>query len=195
MAVSQVTQEGDASLQVDSDAESESTTEEIELSKDEIFYLLKNRRRRDIVRYLMDNDGTATLSELAEHIAAWENDIDVQALNSGQRKRVYVALYQTHLPKLAENGIIEYERNRGDVTLTEHADRLKTYLEDEEPESDPWSKRYAALSVAGAAAIGLLTVGGVSIGISMTQFTVLLTAAFLVASLAHTYEVRLGLDR
>lgn len=193
MAVSQVAQEGDAPLQVES--ESESTPEEIELSKDEIFYLLKNRRRRDIVRYLMDNDGTATLSELAEHIAAWENDIDVQALNSGQRKRVYVALYQTHLPKLAENGIIEYERNRGDVTLTENADLLKTYLGEDEPESDPWSKRYAALSVTGAVAIGLLTVGGVSIGISMTQFTVLLTAAFLVASLAHTYEVRLGLDR
>ncbi|MFC4357793.1 ArsR family transcriptional regulator [Halobium salinum] len=191
MAVSQVAQESESPLQ----AEQESEPEEMELSKDEIFYLLKNRRRRDIVRYLMDNDGTATLSELAEHIAAWENDIEVQALNSGQRKRVYVALYQTHLPKLAENGIIEYERNRGDVELTENAELLKTYLEDDESERDPWSKRYAALSVTGALSIGLLTVGGVSLGVSMTQFTVLLTAAFLVASLAHTYEARLGLDR
>lgn len=191
MAVSQVSQEGESPLEL----EQEAAPEETELSKDEIFYLLKNRRRRDIVRYLMDNEGEATLSELAEHIAAWENDIDVQALNSGQRKRVYVALYQTHLPKLAENEIIEYERNRGDVTLTENAEHLKTYLVDDESESDPWSKRYAALSVTGAVAILLLTVGGVSLGISMTQFTVLLTAAFLVASLAHTYEARLGLGR
>lgn len=187
MAVSQVAQEGENPLEM----EPESEPEAVELSKDEIFYLLKNRRRRDIVRYLMDNDGTATLSELAEHIAAWENDIDVQALNSGQRKRVYVALYQTHLPKLAENDIIEYERNRGDVELTENAAHLKTYLDDDDVETDPWSKRYAALSLTGALAILLLTVGGVSFGISMTQFTVLLTGAFLVASLAHTYEARL----
>jgi DNA-binding transcriptional ArsR family regulator len=191
MAVSQIAQEGESPLQM----EQKSEPEQVELSKDEIFYLLKNRRRRDIVRYLMDNDGTATLSELAEHIAAWENDIDVQALNSGQRKRVYVALYQTHLPKLAENGIIEYERNRGDVELTENADHLKTYLEDDKVEADPWSMRYAALSITGALAVILTSVVGVSVGVSMTQVTVLLTAAFLVASLAHTYEARLGLGR
>jgi DNA-binding transcriptional ArsR family regulator len=190
MAVSQVPQD---ETPVEAGAESEPET--VELSKDEIFYLLKNRRRRDIVRYLTDNEGTATLSELAEHIAAWENDIEVQALNSGQRKRVYVALYQTHLPKLAENGVIDYERNRGNVELTENADHLRTYLDDDDPEPDPWSKRYAALSLTGALAALLLTVGGVSLGISMTQFTVLLTAAFLVASLAHTYEARLDVDR
>jgi DNA-binding transcriptional ArsR family regulator len=191
MAVSQVTQESETPVEADAD----SGPETVVLSKDEIFYLLKNRRRRDIVRYLTDNEGTATLSELAEHIAAWENDIDVQALDSGQRKRVYVALYQTHLPKLAENGIVDYERNRGNVELTENADHLRTYLDDDEAETDPWSKRYAALSLAGAFSALLLTVGGISLGISMTQFTVLLTAAFLVASLAHTYEARLDLDR
>ena len=165
-------------------------TKNDELTKDEIFYLLKNRRRRDIVNYLMDNDGTATLGELAEQIAAWENEIEVTALSSGQRKRVYVALYQTHLPKLDENGIIEYDQNRGNVELSENAERLKVYLNDESTSDDPWNRRYAALSIIGAASTLAILLGFRPGGISPTQFTLVLIGAFLVASIVHTYDHR-----
>jgi len=52
------------------------------LSKDVIFELLKNRRRREVLAYLLDADETVTLGELAEQIAAWENDTDINALSS-----------------------------------------------------------------------------------------------------------------
>lgn len=100
------------------------------LSKDVIFDLLKNGRRRDIIEYLIAADRMVTIAELSEHIAARENDIPLEELTSTQRKRVYVALYQTHLPKLDDAGVIDYESNRGTVLLTERVSALDPYLGD-----------------------------------------------------------------
>ncbi len=162
------------------------------LSKDQIFELLKNRRRRDVLEYLMSVDRTATLSELAEHIAAWENDVEVAALNSSQRKRVYVALYQTHLPKMDKAGIVDYDQDRGKITLSENAAVLETYL-DRDREDDTWNRRYVALSALGALVVtgfALSNAGGLmELGLSFA-----VVSAFLVTSLAHTYEKRVGED-
>lgn len=103
--------------------------EDERLSKDVIFELLKNRRRREVLAYLLEADETVTLGELAEQIAAWENDTSVNALNSDQRKRVYVALYQTHLPKMDDAGIVEYDQDRGLISLADNADLLMMYLD------------------------------------------------------------------
>lgn len=98
------------------------------LTKDEIFDALKASRRRAVLRYLDENGGTATTGTLAEHIAAMENGVDVSAISSSQRKRVYVALYQAHLPRMADFGIVEYDSDRGNVRLCDRADRVLSYL-------------------------------------------------------------------
>lgn len=98
------------------------------LSKDLIFDLLRNWRRRQVLRYLDGADGSARLDELAEHIAAKENDISIQALSSSERKRVYIALYQCHLPKMDDSGVIDYNQARGTVSLRNRAARLYPYL-------------------------------------------------------------------
>lgn len=100
-----------------------------ELSDDVLFGILKNQRRRQALRYLEENNGTATLSELAEHIAARENDIEVRQLSSDQRKRVYIGLYQCHLPKMDKADVIDFEKNRGNIELREPAERLFPYIE------------------------------------------------------------------
>lgn len=105
----------------------EATTNKIQL--DDLFNLLRNSRRRQTLRYLFTaDDGTATIGELSEHIAAIENDTDLSLVNSKQRKRVYISLYQTHLPHLATLKIIEYERSRGTVTLLDKAEQVKPHL-------------------------------------------------------------------
>lgn len=124
------------------------------LSKDVIFELLKNRRRRQVLSYLLDANETVTLSELAEQIAAWENDTDVTALSSDQRKRVYVALYQTHLPKMDDAGIIEYDQDRGLITLSENADLLMLYIDTDVHQQDRWDRWYAAVSIVGGVLVG-----------------------------------------
>jgi hypothetical protein len=98
------------------------------ISKSHLFELLSADRRQEVLRYLDANGGGATLGELAEHIASLECDCEVTDLSSQQRKRVYVGLYQCHLPKMAEAGVIDYDQDRGDVTLNERSPRLLQYL-------------------------------------------------------------------
>ena len=102
------------------------------LSKSEVFELLSADRRQEVLRYLDNTEGKATLSELAEHIASLECDCDQSQLSSQQRKRAYVGLYQCHLPKMADAGVIDYNADRGIVALNERSVRLLNYLYFEE---------------------------------------------------------------
>lgn len=99
-----------------------------ELDDDLVFELLKESRRREALRYLHDSEGECTLGELAEHIAAKENRTDIARISSDQRKRVYVGLYQSHLPKLDECNVIDYDRSRGLIRLGSNADKLLSYI-------------------------------------------------------------------
>ena len=98
-------------------------------TRDEIFHLLQCRRRRDALRYLRGHDGPVRMCDLAEQVAAWEHDTTLEALSSTQRQRVYIPLYQDHLPKLDEAGVIDYDQERGAVERTPLADRLDHYLD------------------------------------------------------------------
>jgi hypothetical protein len=101
------------------------------LSKDELFHILQNRRRRDVLWYLRGTEGSVRMRDIAEQVAAWENDTTVQALMSDQRQRVYIALYQEHLPKLDEDGVIDYNKSRGIVERNDVADQFDPYLTNE----------------------------------------------------------------
>ncbi|WP_142859354.1 DUF7344 domain-containing protein [Salinigranum halophilum] len=151
------------------------------ISKDTQFGMLKNRRRRDILRYLRENDDESTLSDLAEFIAAKENGVERRLLSSDERKRVYIGLYQCHLPKMDDARVIDFEKRSGGVRLRPEADQLFAYIDDEDDEEEsagettaeettPWTVNttvklglgwtlclLAALSVAGIA--GLPPVG------------------------------------
>ena len=110
----------------------ESDTGEHELSKSEVFELLSADRRQAVLLYLDQTDGSAKLGELAEHIAGRECGCPPAELSSQQRKRAYVGLYQCHLPKMSDAGVIEYDSDRGDVALNERSERLLEYLYFEE---------------------------------------------------------------
>ncbi|PSP56350.1 hypothetical protein BRC82_02330 [Halobacteriales archaeon QS_1_67_19] len=118
------------------------------LSEDLIFDVLKNRRRRYTLHYLKQQDRPVELSELAEQVAAWENDTTVEGLSANERKSVYTSLYQTHLPKLADAGIVEYNQNRGVVELSDNATQLEGYLQ---PQDEfPWIRYYLGLAIVSA---------------------------------------------
>ncbi|WP_049894601.1 DUF7344 domain-containing protein [Halogranum rubrum] len=121
----------------------------ITLSTDNLFEILKNERRREVLDFLNTNGGSATLSDVAEHIAAIENGIDLHAISSQQRKRVYIGLYQVHLPKMASYGIIDFEKNRGTIELRPAAAPLLPYLYADPvvPESNLITLRLSAVVV------------------------------------------------
>ncbi|NEU57923.1 hypothetical protein FXF75_14575 [Halorussus sp. MSC15.2] len=154
------------------------------LSEDLIFDVLKNRRRRYTLHYLKQEERPVELSELAEQVAAWENDTTIEGLSANERKSVYTSLYQTHLPKLADAGIVDYNQNRGVVELSENAAQLEGYLR---PQDEfPWIRYYLALSVVSA----ILVVGDL-LGVPPFDaipdeiWGILIVAAFALSAATH----------
>ena len=154
------------------DGEREADAEPLE--KDDIFHLLQNQRRRDSLRYLKAADDSVRMRDLAEQVAAWEHDTTLQALTSDQRQRVYIALYQSHLPKLDEEGIIEYNQSRGIVERTPRASQLDPYLEtdgsdeDDRTESrDVFDKRGGYYG--GVLGLSTLLLGGTALNLSLAS--------------------------
>jgi hypothetical protein len=106
-------------------------TETDDLALDRIFGVLKNQRRRQVLEYLGTTDGQASLSDLSEQIAAWENDKAPRMISSSERKRVYVGLYQSHLPKMDDAGAISYNKQRGLVEEGPAFAEFEAYLPSE----------------------------------------------------------------
>jgi hypothetical protein len=96
---------------------------------DEIFHLLQNQRRRQVLRRLRDVEDRVAMADLAEQVAAWEHDTTVEALTSTERQRVYIALYQRHLPKLDDMDVIDYNQSRGVVEPRPRAASVTSYLD------------------------------------------------------------------
>ena len=99
------------------------------LSVDLAFELLSSERRRDLVRCLDGVDGTVDLRDLSELVAAMENGTTPGSLSYDQRKRVYVSLRQTHLPKLSSAGAIDYDSDRSIVTARDGVRALRLLLD------------------------------------------------------------------
>ncbi|TYL39506.1 hypothetical protein CV102_04205 [Natronococcus pandeyae] len=99
-----------------------------ELPVDEIFHILQNERRRMVLEYLQEAEDSVRMRDVAEQVAAWENGTTVEELSSDERQRVYIPLYQSHLPKLDKAGIIDYQQNRGIVERRPLAKQLDYYL-------------------------------------------------------------------
>ncbi|MFB6151455.1 MAG: hypothetical protein ABEJ40_06585 [Haloarculaceae archaeon] len=159
-----------------SDDEKSSAPDTVEeLPLDQVFEILKNERRRTVLHYLDDNEGPVALGDLAEHVAAVENDKTVPEVTSNERKCVYVGLYQCHLPKMDSMDVVNFNQNRGRIELGPTAEQLETYIDMDEASSRRWPLYYASLSVCGLVPLGLALAGGLG--------TVLSTAALAVVAI------------
>ncbi|MCL7417722.1 MAG: hypothetical protein M8354_07780 [Halalkalicoccus sp.] len=135
------------------------------------------------------------MRDIAEQVAAWEHDTTVQQLTSDQRQRVYIALYQSHLPKLADFDLITYNRSRGVVERTPLADQVASYLQDstadstnENSETAQWVRYIGGTTVL---SIGLLTLAWLGLSpISGLGVATLITAIYVAVTvgLIHSSE-------
>lgn len=158
------------------------------LSKDTIFELLKNQRRRHVLRYLADDPGPVRLRDLAERIAAWENDKPIGALSSDERKRVYVGLYQCHLTKMDDAGVVEFNQDRGLIAVGERAPILYEYLDPGIDDDGSWSLGYLAFA-AGGAVLALLAEAGLLGVLSQGVVTAVVLVAFSALAIVHAATV------
>jgi len=163
------------------EAENTDTTEErpeeapadSEPSLDVVFDVLRNRRRRLVLRALEEWEGSTTLSELAEHIGGIENDKSPDALNAQERKRVYVGLYQCHLPKMDDAGAIDFDKDRGTVERGEFAETYHAYLHRKVEVESPWPMYYGLIASAGLVlSVGLIAADGPAMLVSLPSLVI-----------------------
>lgn len=161
------------------------------LTREDIFEVLSNRRRRCVLHYLRSlNPGeTTSLSEIASQVAAWENDLDVSAVDYERRKSVQTSLYQLHLPKLAEKGVVAYDRRSNIVRRTATTERVDLFLETVDETELPWSTVFLGLSAVAillstAALMGVLPGDVIGAG----GWMVLASTAFLGTSMGYAYQ-------
>jgi len=105
--------------------------------RDVVFEVLRASRRREVLRYLDAHGGEATIGAIAEYVAATENDVDRADVTYAQRKRAYVGLYQSHLPKMADLGVVRWDKERGFAELRDAAWWPLAYLNFEPEAREP----------------------------------------------------------
>ena len=156
------------------------------LSQDVVFELLSSPRRRFVLYYLRSETESVKLTDLADEVAAWEYETPVEELTEQERKRAYVSLYQTHVPKLAEAGLIDHDTDDGMLRLTERMSDIDRYLPSEDTPDIRWELVYISLSAAGIIifAIGLSN-GGVFGEISMDLAGGIILLSFVGTAIIH----------
>lgn len=119
-----------------------------ELDPSQIHNVLRNDRRRCAIEHLRDADGEVSVDELAEHVASVETGESPPPRDV--RKSVYVSLHQTHLPKLDELDIIEYDQRAQGIELRDRAEQVEVYMEVVPEDDISWGTYYLGVSVLGA---------------------------------------------
>jgi DNA-binding transcriptional ArsR family regulator len=97
------------------------------------YRLLADVRRRRVLYALEANDAIA-VDRLAAAL--------VRSGLAENRERAAASLVHTHLPKLADAGVIEYEREAGIVAADDGAACLEPFLDrarEVEPDAERWS--------------------------------------------------------
>ena len=75
--------------------------EDTDTSVDDIYYVLSNERRRQILRCMADKgSGVVSVGTLADHLAACGHD----------RQSARVSIHQCHLPKMDSMSVVQHNR-------------------------------------------------------------------------------------
>jgi predicted transcriptional regulator len=166
------------------------TEEAGELSASEVHDVLRNNRRRLVLERLRTTRDAETVSDLAEHIGGIEAGESPPPRNV--RQSVYVSLHQTHLPKLDELGIVDYDPDGKTVELAANADDLQAYLDAGSGDDGIPPAYYAGLGLLGGAVLlgavagvpGLRAAGPAAVGLGLS--------AALVATAVYDFRARGG---
>jgi hypothetical protein len=99
------------------------------LERDHVYEALEHPRRRYLCYTLLEDDEWS-LSELAGKIAAWETDQPADEVSEPERQRVYVSLYHSHVPKLADCGVVSFDADAETLSTAENAGQVLEALQE-----------------------------------------------------------------
>jgi len=168
-----------------------------EPTEDELFDVLSSRRRRYALHVLKGREEPVELGDVAEQVAAWEYGEDVTEVSYDERKRVYTALQQSHLPKMDDAGVVSFDKNRGVVEPTPALEDVRVYMDVVKGREIPWSDYYLGLSGVAATLLAAVALGAWPFtALPALAWSAAVVAAFAVSAVVHRrYARRTALGR
>lgn len=85
-----------------------------------VFDLFSNSRRRYLLEYLFTVAGDVVEFEAAVNAVYKYETAGTEAGDYSSRENVEIALHHNHLPRLANEGILDYDRRHGTIRFTGH---------------------------------------------------------------------------
>jgi uncharacterized membrane protein YciS (DUF1049 family) len=147
------------------------------MERSDVYDIVQNPRRRALLQVLNELGGNGCLREVVFRIARMESgdNYDKKLIKS-----VQVSLLQTHLPKLQNAGIIDYDETTGNLRLIQIPPELRYHLEVIPKGDVSWSTYYFILSL----------VGFVFSIVLSNLFAIILMVCFLLTSIFQVIESR-----
>lgn len=87
---------------------------------DRLLQALADSRRRDVLSLLKKHDEPTDTETIARNLIANDRDDGPSTVSEDAVQELLVDLRHQHLPRLAEAGVIRYDRDQGTVVLKEH---------------------------------------------------------------------------
>ncbi|WP_353634844.1 hypothetical protein ABSL23_04295 [Halobacterium sp. NMX12-1] len=159
------------------------------LPEADIHDVLRNDRRRMVIELLGDADEPVTARELSEAVAARETGEDPPPRDV--RQSVYISLQQTHLPKLSDLGIVEYDEQTKEVRPAEHAPAVGVYMEVVPKYGLSYAEFCGSLGVLGALLVAAAEVGVPVVSeVSASAWAVAVFGVLVASAVYRTYSRR-----
>ncbi|TYL36234.1 hypothetical protein CV102_23415 [Natronococcus pandeyae] len=92
------------------------------------FEVLANEHRRHVIRSLCEHETPISIAELAREVAVRKYEANSPEIPDEEMKRARVLLHHSHLPKLADAGLVTYDPERNLVDTAASTD-LESVLE------------------------------------------------------------------
>lgn len=166
------------------------------LEEREIHDVLRNDRRRLAIEALRESDDTASVADLSEAVAAGETG--ERPPPRDKRQSVYISLRQTHLPRLDELGLIDYDEETKEVRLRDRIEEVEVYMEVVPRYGLSWGEFYFGLALLGflttvAAIVGVPGIASLHLGYLVAGYFALLMG--ISANHVYAQQNRLLLER
>jgi hypothetical protein len=158
----------------------------------DIHDVLRNDRRRMVLEHLGDAEGAVSARDLSEAIAAREAGSDPPPRDV--RRSVYISLQQTHLPKLDDLDVVDYDDATREVRPGDNAAEVGVYMEVVPRYGLSFAEFHAGLGALGALLVVAAAVGvpGLS-SVSPVAWALVAFAGVAASGLSRAYSQRSSL--
>lgn len=95
---------------------------------DSVLDLCQNQHRRIILGTLAEEQRSLTLNDLMQAVLKYNHQTPITEVSNDVLTEIRLSLYHVHLPKLASEGLINYDPERQLVEPTEQFDQVQPTL-------------------------------------------------------------------